>query len=392
MAKLSLGDMNVKGKRILMRVDFNVPLDPEGKVADDTRIKASLPSIRHILENGGRLILMSHLGRPKGREEKLTMERVAHRLQELLGKPVRKLNDCTGHDVEKAVEKLNDGECVLLENLRFYPGEETNQEDFSRKLAFLGDLYVNDAFGASHRAHASVVGVAKFRKAGAGFLLKKEIDALMKIRDNPEKPFVVVLGGAKVSDKVGMVGDLLGKANTILIGGAMAYTFLKAQAVDVGASLVEAERIDSAGSLLAKAEKAGTKIMLPTDHLVTDKVEGKGRVRIEEGKISPGWIGVDIGPKTVAAYTAVLDQAKSVLWNGPMGIFENKRFAGGTQAIAQCLAGLTAFTVVGGGDTAAAVEQFGVAAKMGHVSTGGGAALEFFEGKELPGVAALTNR
>ncbi len=393
MAKLSLGDMNVKGKRILMRVDFNVPLDPGGKITDDTRIKASLPSVRHVIENGGRLILMSHLGRPKGqRDEKLTMDRAALRLQELLGKPVKKINDCVGHEVEKAVERINDGEVMMLENLRFYPGEETNQEDFSRKLAFLGDLYVNDAFGASHRAHASVVGVTKFRKAGAGFLLKREIDALGKVRDNPEKPFVVLLGGAKVSDKVNVVENLLGKAHVILIGGAMAYTFLKARAVDIGASRVEAERIDSAGGIMARAEKIGTKILLPVDHLVTDKIEGKGRVRIEEGSIPSGWFGVDIGPKTVAAFTAEIDAAKTILWNGPMGIFENKRFAGGTQAIAQAIASSQAFTVVGGGDTAAAVEQCGLASKMGHVSTGGGAALEFFEGKELPGVAALTNR
>ncbi len=392
MAKLSLGDMNVKGKRILMRVDFNVPLDPEGRVTDDTRIRASLPSIRHVVENGGRLILMSHLGRPKSREPHLTMDRVSQRLQELLGKPVRKLNDCVGHEVEKAVERMSDGETLLLENLRFYPGEEANQDDFSRKLAFLGDLYVNDAFGTCHRAHASVVGVTKFRKAGAGFLLKREIDALMKIRDNPDKPFVVVLGGAKVSDKVALIGEFLGKAATILIGGAMGYTFLKARGIGVGASKVEAERIDTANGLMAKAEKSGTKILLPVDHLVTDKLEAKGRVRIEDGAITDGWIGVDIGPKTVAAFTAELEAAKTVLWNGPMGIFENKRFAGGTQAIAQSLAGLKAFTVVGGGDSAAAVEQFGLGARMGHVSTGGGAALEFFEGKDLPGIAALTNR
>ncbi|MBI3270682.1 MAG: phosphoglycerate kinase [Planctomycetes bacterium] len=392
MAKLTIHDMNVRGKRVLLRVDYNCPLDENGKVSDDSRIRATLPTLKYILDNKGKLVLMTHLGRPKGVDEKLRLDPVAERLEQLLERPVKKLTDCVGPEVEKAVTKMKEGEIFLLENLRFHPGEEGNEDAFARKLAILGEVYVNDAFGASHRAHASVVGVGRYLKAGAGLCMKKEIEGLGKLVETPEKPFVVILGGAKVSDKIPVIENLLNRAQVLLVGGAMAYTFLKAQGKEVGGSKVEYDRLDTATNLLRRAEQRKVEVLLPVDHLVADKIDPKARIRIEVGQIPEGWIGVDLGPKTVRAFEEKIATAKSVLWNGPMGIFEYAKFAMGTQAVAKALAKSQAFRVVGGGDTAAAVYKFGLADQMSHVSTGGGASLEFFEGKDLPGVAALSNR
>lgn len=390
---MTVYDVGVKGKRVFLRADFNVPQDPKGAITDDNRIRAVLPTIKYLIDNNARVIIASHLGRPKGKDEKFKMDPVAKCLSQLLGKTVNKLPDCIGPEVEKAVGKMKDGEVVMLENLRFYPGEEGNEDEFARKLAFLGDIYVNDAFACSHRAHASIVGVPRYLKAVAGLLMKKEIETLSKLVENPEKPYVAIMGGAKVSDKIGVIENLMNKVNCILVGGGMAYTFLKAEGKTIGNSKLEKDKIDFALAMLAKAKEKGVEIVLPTDHLVADKVEPKARLKLETGNISEGWIGVDIGPKTIEEFTKRLKTARTVVWNGPLGVFEIPKFSEGSKAIAEVMASLKdAVTVVGGGDTAAAVEQFGLAQKMTNVSTGGGASLEFLEGKELPGIAALTNR
>ncbi len=393
MNKLTLQDVGVKGKRVLMRVDYNVPIDDNGTILDDNRIKASLPSIKYILDNGGKVVLMSHLGRPEGKkDDKLSMTPIAARLEKLLGRPVKKLDDCVGSEVEKTVGKMKDGECVLLENLRFYPGEESNDDDFSRKLAYLGNVFVNDAFSVSHRSHASVVGVTRYLRGIAGLQMKKEIDYLVTLLKSPVQPFWAVFGGAKVSDKITIINNLFATVKGMLIGGAMAYTFMRAKGLKTGNSKVEADKIDLAKMILAQAEAQKIEVVLPIDHLVADKVEAKARIRIESHEIPEGWCGVDIGPKTIALFAEKLSVAKSVIWNGPMGVFEIDKFAAGTQRMAQTLANLKATTVVGGGETAAAVAKFGLIEKMTHVSTGGGASLEFLEGKELPGVQVLANR
>lgn len=391
MDKLTLREMDISGKRILTRVDYNVPLDEPGKITDDTRIRATLPTLNHILDNRGKLILMSHLGRPKGkRNEKLKLDPVGTRLSKLLNRPVKKLDDCIGLTIEKTVSKMQSGEVVLLENLRFYPEEEANDDDFSRKLAFLGDLYINDAFGCSHRAHASIVGVTKYLQSGAGLLLAKEIEYLSKVVHSPEEPYVAILGGAKVAGKIMMVENLLYKVNTLIIGGGMAYTFMKARGENVGASRLEPDKISVAADILTRAKQRKVSVLLPPDHLIADKVEPKARLKLQDGPIPEGWRGVDIGPKTVKLFTDALASARTVIWNGPLGVFEIDKFAEGTRSIATTLAQLKATTVVGGGDTAAALKKFGLTSQMTHVSTGGGASLEFLEGKELPGVAALT--
>jgi 3-phosphoglycerate kinase len=393
MNKLTVRDMSITGKRVLTRVDFNVPLDAQGDIMDDTRIKAVLPTINYILSARGKLVLMSHLGRPKGKDEKLKLDPVAVRLEQLLGKPVKKLDDCIGLNIEKTVSKMEEGEIVLLENLRFYPEEEANDDNFSRKLAFLGDLYVNDAFACSHRAHASIVGVTKYLKAGAGLLLDREIEYLSRLIESPDKPYVAIVGGAKISDKIMMLENLLDKLNCLLIGGGMAYTFLKAQGKNIGSSMCEKNKVNVATEILKKAEAKKVEVILPVDHLIADKINPPARLKLQENGIPEGWFGVDIGPRTVQQFNKCLANAKTVVWNGPLGIFEVDKFAEGSRAITQTLAGLRgATTVVGGGDTAAAVQKFGLADKMSHVSTGGGAALEFMEGKELPGIAALSNQ
>ena len=392
MNKLSLRDLDVKGRKVLMRVDFNVPL-AEGKVADDTRIAAVLDSIRYILDKGGCVILMSHLGRPDGKVvDKYRMDPVAKRLQELLGKPVKKTADCIGPEVEAAAAALKPGEVLLLENLRFHAEEEAGDEGFAKKLARLGDVYVDDAFGTSHRPHASVSVVTKFmKKAAAGFLLEREIEYLGKAISNPERPYFAILGGAKVSDKILVIENLLKKVNAIIIGGGMAYTFLKAKGETVGTSKLEPERIDTARQLLEKAKAARVEVLLPVDHVVADKFEAGAKTRVVD-RIEDGWMALDIGPKTVKLFTDKLKQARMVVWNGPMGVFEMEPFAKGTEAVAKALAASGATTIIGGGDTAAAMNKFGLAHKMSHISTGGGASLEFLEGKELPGIAALSSK
>jgi 3-phosphoglycerate kinase len=374
MAKLSVRDLDVRGKRVLVRVDFNVPVK-DGKVADDTRLKASLPTIRHLLESGARVVLVSHLGRPDGKPDpKYSLKPVASRLEELLGRTVA-FGDPAG-------------DLTLLENVRFDPGEEKNDDALARKLAGYGDLYVNDAFGTAHRAHASTAGVTKYLKpAAAGFLIEKEIEYLGKVLHHPDKPFVAILGGAKVSDKILVIEQLAKKVDLILVGGGMAYTFLKAQGKPIGASKCEADRIDTAKKMLPSA-----RVVLPVDHVIADKFDAAARTRIADD-VPEDWMGLDIGPKTTELFKSQLQNAKTVLWNGPMGVFEMGPFSRGTRELAEFLAGLKGVTtVVGGGDTAAAVEKFGVADRMSHVSTGGGASLEFLEGKELPGIAALTEK
>jgi phosphoglycerate kinase len=404
------GQVDLRRKRVLMRVDFNVPLDKDGQITDDTRIRETLPTIEFLRDQGAILVLMAHLGRPDGQKNPaLSLRPVAQRLAELLYQPVAFVDDCLGEKALNTVGIAQPGDVILLENVRFYAEEEANDAEFSKKLAALGDLYVNDAFGTAHRAHASTVGVTKFLKpCAAGLLMEKELRFLGDELANPARPFVVVLGGAKVSDKIGVINALLGKADTILIGGAMAYTFLKAQGIAVGGSRVEEDKIAVARELMETAARRNVKLLLPADHLVaravkTDKLDKKGKPIIEfrDAKLTPtatiedGWAGVDIGTRTIENYKAMLAGAKTVLWNGPMGIFENPQFANGTFEIAHALADITlqgAKTIIGGGDSVTAVKKAKVADKMTFISTGGGASLEFLEGKILPGVAALTDR
>ncbi len=388
MRKKTIRDVDVKGKRVLVRVDFNVPL-AGGKVADDRRIRAAIPTIRYLLDKGAAVILMSHLGRPKGKVvPELRLDPVAERLAELLGRPVKKLDDCVGPEVEAAVKAMKPGEVILLENTRFHPEERKNDPEFARKLASLADLFVNDAFGTAHRAHASTVGVARYLPAVAGFLMERELRFLGQALENPERPFVAILGGAKISDKIGVIRNLLSKVDALLIGGGMANTFFKAQGYEVGDSLVEEEAVDTAGALL---EEAGGKLFLPVDVVIAREVAPDSPTRVMKvGDVPAGWRILDIGPETVEAFKEKLRGARTVVWNGPVGVFEVEPFAKGTFAIARALAELEGATViVGGGDSAAAVEKAGVADRITHVSTGGGASLEFLEGKELPGIAAL---
>jgi len=391
MNKKTIRDVPVNGKRVLVRVDFNVPLEG-GEVRDDTRIVAAVPTIRYLLDHKARVILASHLGRPKGKPTpEFSLRPVAKRLGELLGTPVAFVGECVGPEAEAAVAALKPGEVLMLENLRFHAEEEANDPEFSRKLAALADLYVNDAFGTAHRAHASTAGVAAYLPAVAGFLMEKEIDYLSRALEAPSRPFVAILGGAKISDKIGVVKNLLGKVDRLLIGGGMANTFLKAQGYDVAESLVEEDSVAIAKELLAQG--AG-RILLPTDAVVANAFAADAEAKVVPvGQVPAGWRILDIGPETVKAYSKALRGAKTVVWNGPMGVFEFPRFAEGTFAIARALAKLPgAVTIIGGGDSAAAVEQAGVADKVSHVSTGGGASLEFLEGKTLPGVAALADR
>jgi phosphoglycerate kinase len=392
MAKLTIEDLEVAGKRVLMRVDFNVPLK-NGAVTDNTRIEASLPSIRYVLDRGGSLVLMSHLGRPQGKpDDQFRMAPVARRLQELLGRPVKTVGDCIGPEVDQAAKALKPGEVLLLENLRFHPEEEKGDDAFARKLASLGDVYVNDAFGTAHRAHASVAGVPKYLTAAAGFLMQKELKYLGEALTNPARPFLAILGGAKVSDKIPVIENLLTKVDGLLIGGGMTYTFMRAQGKSIGASIVEEDRIPVARDILARAKASGVELLLPVDHLIAKEVAAGAETRVVEDEIPTGWKGVDIGPKTAALYSEKIAKAKTVLWNGPMGIFEVEPFAQGTRQVAEALAQADCVSVIGGGDSAAAVAKYGLTDRVTHVSTGGGASLEFLEGKELPGVAALTDK
>ncbi|MEW6356996.1 MAG: phosphoglycerate kinase [Planctomycetota bacterium] len=397
MAKRSVEQLGVAGKRVLMRVDFNVPQDKSNPdiITDDSRIRKALKTIKYVREKGGKLILMSHLGRPKGApEDKYRMDPVAKRLGELLGVKVKKLDDCIGPDVEKAVAAMKKGDVILLENVRFHAAEDSKDKAemmaFAKEIARLGDVYVSDAFGAVHRAHASVAGVPKvLTDAAAGFLLLKEIEYLGKVLKSPEHPLVLILGGAKVSDKIQVIENMLDKVDRILIGGGMAYTFLKAQGKKIGGSLLEEDSLDFAKGLLKQAREKGVEIVLPVDHVVGRKAEDDTETDVQQDDVEDGWMGLDIGPKTCNLFSDKLSDAKMVVWNGPLGVFEMTPFAKGTRAIAEVLAASPATTVIGGGDTAAAVDMMGLADRMSHVSTGGGASLEFLEGKELPGIAAL---
>ncbi len=389
MAKLSIRDLDLKGKRVFIRVDFNVPLAPGGaEITSDKRIRAALPTIKYALEQGAAIILASHLGRPKGKPNpEMSLKPVAKRLEELLGRPVKMAPDCVGPEVEAMLPAP--GEILLLENLRFHPEEEKNDPEFSRKLAALCDLYVNDAFGTAHRAHASTVGMIQFvPKAAAGLLMDKELEYLNKVTQNPDRPCVAILGGAKVSDKIEVIQNLSKFVDKLLIGGAMAYTFLKAQGRPTGKSLVEEDKVELAGRLL---QQLGAKLMLPVDHVVAAELKEGAEFQVVEA-IPDNMMGLDIGPKTVAAYSAEIAKAKTIIWNGPMGVFEKPPFDRGTVAIGQAVAASGALSVVGGGDSEKAVKSAGVADKITHISTGGGASLEFLSGIVLPGVAALTDK
>ena len=394
MNKKTVKDISVNGKKVLVRVDFNVPLDENKHITDETRITAALPTIRYLLDNGAAVILCSHLGRPKGEfNMKYSLAPVAARLKEIFPGQVTFATDVIGDSAQKAVASVKPGEIVLLENLRFHAEEEKNDPAFSEKLASYADIYVNDAFGTAHRAHASTAGVADYLPAVAGFLIGKELDVMGKALENPERPFVAILGGKKVSDKIGVINNLLDKVDTLIIGGAMAYTFFKAMGLETGKSLVEEEKIDLAKSLIEKAEAKGVEMLLPIDTLVADAFSEDANVKnVDRDKIPADWEGLDIGEKTRVLYADAVKNAKTVIWNGPMGVFEMEKFAGGTKAVAAALAECDGITIIGGGDSAAAVEQLGFADKMTHISTGGGASLEFLEGLELPGVAALNDK
>lgn len=393
MAKLTINDIDFKNRTVLMRADFNVPQDSSLNITDDTRIKATLPTINYILNhNAKKIILISHLGRPDGLVvAKYSLKPVAARLEELLKEPVLFLEDCVGNDIKKKISASAE-KIILLENLRFHAQEEANDPVFAKALASLADIFVNDAFGTAHRAHASTQGVTVYLKSVAGLLLAKEIEYLGSVVKNPKKPFALILGGAKVSDKIGVIEHLLPKCDSILIGGGMAYTFLKAQGKAIGNSKLESDKIDLAKSILDKAKQLNKDILLPIDNVVVEKIDANARAEIVGENIPQGKIAVDIGPKTAALFNQKLAQAKTIVWNGPLGIFEMDAFSKGSRAVAEFISRLGAATIIGGGDTAAAIMKFKLEDKMTHISTGGGASLEFLEGKILPGVAALTDK
>ncbi len=395
MNKRTLEDIQVTGKKTLVRVDFNVPLDKERNITDDTRIRAALPTIRYLLDQKAKVILMSHLGRPKGEgfESDYSLAPVAERLSELLKLEVKMAKDVIGENAKELVENLKEGEVVLLENLRFHKAETKNDPEFARTLASFGEIYINDAFGTAHRAHASTEGVAHYLPSAAGYLLKKELEVLGKALDNPDRPFVAILGGAKVSDKIGVIKNLINKVDTLIIGGGMAYTFFKAKGYEIGASLLEEDKVDLAADLIKQAESKGVKLLLPIDTVVAKEFKNDTEYKVVSSKEIPaGWQGLDIGPDACKEFGEAILNAKLVVWNGPMGVFEMPNFAKGTAAIADYMSRCNGITIIGGGDSAAAVEQLGYADKMTHISTGGGASLEFLEGIELPGVAALDDK
>jgi len=392
--KKSVRDIDLKGKSVIMRVDFNVPLDKDGNITDDTRIQAALPTIQYVLEQATKLILMSHLGRPKGQvKDELRLTPVSKRLSELLGKEVIQCKDSIGEETRKIISGMQVGDVALLENLRFHKEEEANDPEFAKTLAGYADVYVNDAFGTAHRAHASTEGIAHNLPAVAGFLMEKEIDFLGRLLYQPEQPYIAIVGGAKVSTKIAVLEKLLEKVNILMIGGGMSYTFLKAKGFEIGRSLIETDKVSLAFELMKKAEEKGVKFMLPLDHVVAEKVDESAKTRtVETNSMPQQMIGLDIGPKTIRVYKKEIKQGKTILWNGPMGVFEVEKFARGTAQIAKALASCRGTTVIGGGDSVAAVNKIGVANKIDHVSTGGGASLEFLEGKELPGIQALQNK
>lgn len=388
-----LSELELEGARVLIRVDFNVPLDEQQRVTSDARIRAALPTLRAVLERGGRAVLMSHLGRPKGEVvEAMRLRPAADRLGELLGSPVHCAADCVGEDAERAASALAPGECLVLENLRFHAEEEAGDAEFSRALARCGDVYVNDAFGTAHRAHASVAGVPRLLPSAAGMLMERELDAFERVLGDPARPLMAILGGAKVSDKLPVILSLLEKVDALAIGGAMAYTFLEQAGTPIGESLCEPDLLEEARRVVERAAERGVAICLPTDHVCAAELAADAEVSVHGPGVAAGLMGLDIGPSSIAAYTAEIAAAKTIVWNGPMGVFEMPAFRAGTEAVALAVAETDAFSVVGGGDSVAAAELFGVTEQMSHVSTGGGASLELLEGKELPGVAALRSQ
>lgn len=393
MNKQSVRNVDVSGKKVFVRVDFNVPLE-NGAITDDTRIRETLPTIRYLIENGAKLILASHLGRPKGQVvEELRLTPVAARLSELLGKPVAKADEAVGDAVKAQIARLNNGDVLLLENVRFYPGEEKNDRELAKSFAELAELYVNDAFGAAHRAHASTEGIAHHLPAVSGLLMEKELEVLGKALNNPDRPFTAIVGGSKVKDKIAVIENLINIADNLLIGGGLSYTFLKAQGYEIGKSLVDNEKLDLALGFMKKAKEKGCNLMLPVDIVIGDDFSNDANTRVVPiNEIPADWEGFDIGPKTRELYADIISKSHLIVWNGPMGVFELNPYLNGTKAIAEACAKTEGYTVIGGGDSAAAVEKFHLADKMDHISTGGGASLEFMEGKALPGVVALNDK
>lgn len=392
--KITIEDLDLKGKRVFIRADFNVPLDENLKISDDRRIRSTLPTINYAIDEGAKVILASHLGRPKGKvSPRLSLQPVAKRLQRLLNKDVTFVEDCVGSQVENVVSKMKNGDIVLLENLRFHPEEEKNDEEFAKALATLADFYVNDAFGASHRSHASIVGITKFLPAAAGFLLKKEIEYLQGVVTNPVRPFVAILGGAKVSGKIGVLENLADKVDKVIVGGGMAFTFIKAMGYEIGNSLVEVDMLDLANRIREKLIQNNVKFYLPVDCVIAQSMEPGVETKIvTTQEIPKGWLALDIGPASVRLFSEALQDAKTIIWNGPMGVFELDAFSRGTFAIARAVADAYALTIVGGGDTDLAVHRAGVSDSISFISTGGGASLQLLEGKELPGIAALSDK
>ena len=395
MSKKSVRDVDVAGKRVFVRVDFNVPVE-NGTITDDTRIRESLPTIRYLIERGAKVILASHMGRPKGQVvEELRLNLQAKRLSELLGKPVEKADESIGETVKAKIAAMKDGDVLLLENVRFHPGEEKNDPELAKAFAELADLYVNDAFGAAHRAHATTEGIARYLPAVSGFLMEKEIEVLGKALNNPDRPFTAIIGGSKVKDKIDVINKMLEIADNVLIGGGLSYTFFKAQGIEIGKSLLDKSKLDTVLGFIEKAKQLGKNFRLPVDIVIADDFSANANTKVvditKEG-IPADWEGVDIGPKTREIYADIIKNSKLVVWNGPMGVFEIEPFSHGTRAVAEACAETGAYTVIGGGDSAAAVEKFGLKDKMDHISTGGGASLEFMEGKKLPGVEALNDK
>ncbi|HAM81597.1 phosphoglycerate kinase [Ornithinibacillus bavariensis] len=393
MNKKTIQDLDLNGKKVFCRVDFNVPMK-DGEVTDDTRIRAALPTIKYLSEHGAKVILASHLGRPKGQVvEELRLDPVAKRLSDLIGKEVSKTDSVYGKEVDEAISELQAGGILLLENVRFEAGEEKNDPTLADAFANMADIYVNDAFGAAHRAHASTAGIAEKLPSAAGFLMEKELSVLGKALENPDRPFTAIIGGAKVKDKIGVIDNLLDKVDNLIVGGGLAYTFVKAQGYEIGKSLLEEDKIELAKEFMKKAEEKGVNFVLPIDVVVADDFSESANTKIVPiSEIPADWEALDIGPETRAKYSQIVKDSKLIIWNGPMGVFELNAFANGTKAVAEALANTDGYTVIGGGDSAAAVEKFDLAEKMDHVSTGGGASLEFMEGKTLPGVAALSNK
>lgn len=393
MRKKSMRDVDVKGKRVFCRVDFNVPMN-DARVSDDTRIRAALPTITYLIDQGAKVILASHLGRPKGEvKEELRLDSVAKHLADVLGKEVAKADSAHGSEIEEHIAQMKEGELLLLENVRFYPGEAKNDPELAKAFANLADIYVNDAFGTAHRAHASTAGIAQHLPAVAGFLMEQELEFLGKALENPERPFTAIIGGAKVKDKIDVIEQLLQKVDNLIIGGGLSYTFIKALGHNIGDSLLEEDKLDIAKGFIEKAKEKGVNLLLPVDAVIADQFSPTAHtqtVGIEE--IPDDWQGLDIGPRTIDLFRRTIGESKVVVWNGPMGVFEYDLFAEGTKAVAQAMADCDGLTIIGGGDSAAAVEKFNLAGQMSHISTGGGASLEFMEGKELPGIAALDDK